>query len=369
MNPRIHLVALPHVRLGTASTHLCAYSGKVMKFCKMMGDSYDIVLYAPESDMVPGVRDQINCLSNVERIATFGLDDDNRLPNWPTDEQSRSFVLRAMAELHNRGAERELVLLSAGETFRAIEKEFPARAMVEPFVGYEGVLRGRVYAAYESYFHMAQVAQKYAVHDIRWYDRVIPPFIDFDDFPLVNSGNGKYLLFLGRLIARKGAHIALQIAEACKLPLIVAGAGGTVSADGKIVGNGVTLESKKIPLSYLGPVSPKIRNELMAGAIAFVCPTTYAEPGGNVAIEAMASGTPVIAPDWGVFSETVVPWKTGFHFRTLREAVDAVSNAKELLPTAIRAEAHNYSLESTMFRFKRWFEDIMGLWSGGWEAL
>ena len=31
------------------------------------------------------------CLSNERRVASFGQDDPNRLPAWPTDEQSAEF--------------------------------------------------------------------------------------------------------------------------------------------------------------------------------------------------------------------------------------------------------------------------------------
>lgn len=350
---RLHLVALPHVRLGTSSTHLCAYSGKIMKFCKMMGDRNEVFLYAPESDPVPGAR-LIQCLSEHARIAIFGKDDPNRLPDWPTDEQSRLFNLAATAKIAEHADPQNLVLLSGGWTHRPILEALSAMLCAEPFCGYPGILTERV--AFESYAWMHSVYAKKGIENIRWYDRVIPPFCDPDEFPHLNNGRGDYLLFVGRMIGRKGPHIALQIAKAAKMPLYVAGAGG----DGGFGGD----------INYLGPVGIEERAKLMAGARALICPTTYVEPGGNVAIEAMMSGTPVIAPDCGVFSETVSHGLSGFHFRTLRTGVDAVETATELRPDKIRAYARErYSLEAIAPKFERWFDDLQQLWGDGWNTL
>ena len=45
---------------------------------------------------------------------------------------------------------------------------------------------------------------------------------------------------------------------------------------------------------YLPPQDVEGRRKLMAEAAAFICPTQYVEPFGNVAVEAQMSGTPVI---------------------------------------------------------------------------
>lgn len=351
---RLHLVSLPHVRLGTPNTHLCAYSAKVEKFVRMMRDRHEIFLYAPESDVVSGAN-LVQCLSEHARIAIFGKDDQNRLPDWPTDVQSRLFNLTTAAKIFERAEPYDLVLLTGGWTHSQIKAALPELMCVEPFVGYEGILTDK--CAFESHAWMHTVYAQKGIKDIRWYDRVIPPFVDPAEFPTLNDGKGEYLLFVGRMIHRKGPHIALQIAKAAGLPLVVAGAGG----DG---GFGKDID-------YRGPVGIEERAKLMAGARALICPTTYVEPGGNVAIEAMMAGTPVIAPDCGVFSETVQSEVSGFHFRTLKEAVDAATVGSICLrPESIRQYAFDrYSLEAIAPKFDRWFEAVNELWGKGWDAL
>lgn len=362
---RLHLVALCHVRLGTPDTHLCAYSGKILKFIRMMGKHHQIVLYCPESDPLPNCE-MVECLSDIHRQKTFGPDDANRLPAWPTDDQFAIFNHRACAALRQNYAQGDLILLSAGYSQRSISQSFQGPQYCEPFVGYDGVLGGNIFAAFESYAHMNSVYRRWDVNDIRWFDCVIPPFVDIDEFPTINGGTGDYLLFVGRLIPRKGAHVALEIAKRCGMKLVVAGSGGRTEG-GVLYGQDVRLEGN---IEYVGPVGIQDRATLMAGAKAFICPTIYFEPGGNVAIEAMMAGTPVIAPDSGVFAETVKHGLSGFHFRMLRDGVDAVHDCAELNPFKIRDYAiDNFSLAATRPKYEKWFADLQTLATPvGWYA-
>lgn len=358
---RLHLVALPHTRVEPAFCG-CAYTSKVLKFCKMMRDRFPIVLYAPAGEPPEGV-DFFPCLGDDERQSIFGQDDPNRLPDWPTDEQSLPFNLNVIRHLREQVHKGDIVLLVAGYGAKIIVDALPKNLYAEPFVGYQGIL-DKTHRAFESYAWMHAVYGRKQIKDIAWFDTVIPPFCDLGDFPIVNDGSGDYLLFLGRLIRRKGPHIAAEIAKASRLPLYVAGAGGEMK-DGVLYGNGVKLEG----VTHIGPVNVQGRALVLAGARALLCPTTYLEPGGNVAIEAMMAGTPVITADFGVFSETVVHRVTGFHFRMLREAVEAVKNTDKLDPAKIRAHAAlNYSLEAVASRFELWFDRLSSLWGKGWYA-
>ncbi len=358
---KLHLVALPHVQLGTELTCLCAYSAKIERFCRALGKEHDIHVYAPEGPDIQGATLH-PCLTNSGRTTIFGEDDANRLPAWPTDEQTAQFNRNVIANL--KPEPHDLILLSGGWTHHLVAVAFPNHIKSEPFIGYFGILNGNVWGAYESSFHMAQTYYRHEIHDVRWFDRVIPPYYDPADFPHLNQGKGDYLLFLGRIIQRKGPHIASEIARACGLPLKVAGAGGQqIGLD--IVAPEVTVSNAE----YVGPVGVKERAKLLAGAKAVLFPTTYAEPGGNVLIEAMACGTPVIASDFGVATETVREGVSGFRFRLLRDAVKAVQRLDELDPKVVRKHAFtNYSLEAVAPKFSKWFSDMGTLFDKGWYA-
>lgn len=360
---RIHLVALPHTQV-SAEFSCCAYTQKVLKMAKMLGHDFEIFLYAPEGPAVPGAK-LIPCLTNERRVSTFGADDHGRLPAWPTEAQSAAFNRAATANLLTHSEPGEMVLFTAGWTHKPIADKLPGRICIEPGVGYEGIFTN--FCAFESSAWMHHVYAKKGINDGRFFDAVIPNYFDLDDFPRINPSpeKGQYLMFLGRLIERKGLHIAAEIAKAAGMPLVVAGPGGKMK-DGKLIGDGVTIEGD---IKYVGALNVEERSAYLAGARALLVPTTYIEPFGGVAVEAMLSGTPVIATPWGAFRETVNPGESGFLFHTLREAVMAVKEAGSLLPSLIRSDAERYSLDVIRFRFLHWFRQLDTLNGEGWYQL
>lgn len=343
----------------------CAYQSKVLKLCKMLGGLHEIFLYAPAGNPVSGAT-LVPCLSNEHRIATFGADDDNRLPEWPNDAQSLQFNLNAAASILERADPHDLVLLSGGLTHLPIQKALSNMVCCESGVGYEGVIGGGVFAAYESHAWRHYVSALRQFRDVRWFDRVIPNYFDSEEFPLLNDGRGDHLLYFGRAIQRKGPHIAWDIAKACGLPLWVAGAGWT-QEDGALVGLDVRLEGSPDQLKLIGPVNVQERAKLLAGAKAVIVATTYLEPFGGVSVEANFAGTPVITSPWGAFTETVQNGVNGFRFSTLREAVEAVEKVGSLKPRAIRKFVHDrYSLAAVAPQFENWFDDLSTLFEDGW---
>jgi glycosyltransferase involved in cell wall biosynthesis len=329
----------------------------------MMGGHHQIYLYAPAGPPVDGAT-LIPCTTEGQRIMTFGSDDPNRLPAWPTDAQSALFnsnaatLIKAYAEPH------DIILLTGGLTHKPIADALPPNTLcVEPGVGYDGIFTN--YCAFESYAWRHTVYRRAGIEDGRWFDTVIPNYFDPLDFPHLNEGKGEYLLFLGRLIFRKGPQIAAEIADACGLPLWVAGAGGTVVNDNLIEGQGVSIKGKN--LRYIGPVDARRRAILLAGAKALIVPTNYIEPFGGVAVEAMMAGTPAITSDWGAFTETVVNGVSGYRIGTLSEAKAAVEKTGSLDPAAVRQSAlDRYSLTAVAPQFDQWFARLQNLWGKGW---
>jgi glycosyltransferase involved in cell wall biosynthesis len=231
-------------------------------------------------------------------------------------------------------------------------------------VGYEGILPVS-HCAFESAAWMHHVYGLKAMRDGRWFDRVIPNYFDPDELPFSRETPGENLLYVGRLISRKGVHTAAQIAEAMGKELVVAGPGAIAHTDGELIvmGEGVIGG----PVRYVGTLGVKERAEVMGKAACLLAPTTYIEPFGGVAVEAMLTGCPVVATDWGAFTETVQPGVSGYRFRTLQQGVDAVERALELNREAVREYAvARYSLDAVAPLYEEWFAACDTLFRDGW---
>ena len=89
-------------------------------------------------------------------------------------------------------------------------------------------------------------------------------------------------------------------------------------------------------VDFLGEVGPRERDPLYAGALATVMLGGWPEPFGLVAIESMATGTPVIARRAGALTETVEHGVTGFLVDDVTEAALAVERVRDLDRRRIR---------------------------------
>ena len=281
--------------------------------------------------------------------------------------------VRAVAEISARAEERDIICLSAGHAQLAVVEALPHLTACEPFVGYKGVLGGRVHAAYESNVWRHFVAGlrtatgDASYDDGRWYDAVVPNYFDLDDFD-VGLEPDDYLLFLGRVSQRKNPQVAAMIARELGMKLVVAGPGVFAVEQGRIIADGCILEGDD--LYYAGVADVETRRHLLANAKALLMPTAFLEPFGGAAVEAMLSGTPAVTTDWGAFTETVVPGVSGYRFHTLAEGCEKTLEALELDRATVAAYAQGrYSLEAVGPQFERWFRQLDGLWRGGWPAM
>ncbi len=367
MRPTLHLLSLPHTQT-TDEFLSCAYTQKVVKFTKMMGSRYPIILYAGEQDETVGRVEHVECVTEKERFGWFGKGFDTVKGGlrWDSNEAYwLRYASRAIPALRERKKPRDLLLVIGGCCQKPISDAVPELHPVEWGVGYEGIYTNQ--CAFESYAWMHHVYGLQKTVNGRAFDAVIPNFFDQDDFLPVDAarGEGRYLLFLGRVTQRKGPHVAGQIAARLGMKLVVAGPGATQEHGGVVKGDLCEIAGD---VEYVGEVGKEERAELLAGAACLLAPTLYIEPFGGVAVEAMMSGCPVVASDWGAFTELVTP-STGRLFRTLGQGAAAVREAMTLDRSKVALEAKaRWSLEAVAPRFERWFDQIGTLWGEGWNT-
>lgn len=374
MGAQLHVVSLPHTQ--TTSDYLtCAYTQKLVRFGKMMRPfGYDVILYSGEHNEAE-CDEHVPLLTERERLEWYEPRDPNDANfggvNWDPNHPSwLTWNGRAISEIAQRWQPRDIVCLSMGCCHQMIadtlQNRLPQFTTCEPGVGYEGI--SSKYRAFESYAWMHYIYGKQGIVNGLFYDAVIPNYFDQDDFPSVETTPGDYLLFVGRVVQRKGILEAALIAERAGKKLLVAGPGVKEYEPGRIVSQESDYEVTG-PVEYVGVLNAKERNELMAGAAALLAPTIYIEPFGGVAVEAMMAGCPVIATDYGAFVETVEDGVTGFRFHTLAEGAAAVDRVTQLDRAAIRERAlSRYSLPAVGQKFDRWFTQLDGLWGQGWGA-
>ena len=194
----------------------------------------------------------------------------------------------------------------------------------------------KIVPVYEKYSHCgAYVAISEADrHPSLDYVATIHHGIDTGAFALGDAGGG-YLLFFGRIHPDKGAAEAIEVARRVDLPLVMAG----------IVQDENYFETQVAPhidgdrVRYLGPVGPERRAAVLGGALALLHLIGFEEPFGFSVVEAMASGTPVIAFRRGSMPELVDDGHSGVLVKDVEEAAAAVPSVLGLDRSAIRARA------------------------------
>lgn len=122
---------------------------------------------------------------------------------------------------------------------------------------------------------------------------------------------GEYLAYMGRLLAQKGADVAIQVAKQTEQSLLIAS--DNIHLQTQFVKEKVLpfVDGKNIRFTGFMS-SQKDREEFLGRAKALLFPISWEEPFGMVMIEAMACGTPVIAYNHGSVSEIVRDGVTGF---------------------------------------------------------
>jgi glycosyltransferase involved in cell wall biosynthesis len=188
------------------------------------------------------------------------------------------------------------------------------------------------------------------------YQWVCPMGYNLDEWE-PNYDYGKYLLYFGRVIECKGLQVVKEIAKRVDMPVIMCGSGDPE----------LFLDPEIPNLIYKEPVTGLARSELLRNAYAMLMPTVYTEPFGGAGVEGQLCGTPLLASDFGAFSETVEHNHTGFRCKTLGDWLDAVANVKELDREYIANSTRmKYSLAAVGDQMDRIFRQIETLSTDGW---
>ena len=195
--------------------------------------------------------------------------------------------------------------------------------------------------------NVAQRIEKFYRRD----STVIYPPVEIPSISRVKKDD--YYLIISRIVGGKGLDLAVKTAVKLGLKLKVAGRPA-----------GYYTEYKKLQklahkgVEFLGYVTDEKRAELYAGAKAFLA-LSEDEDFGITPVEAMLSGTPVVAFRGGGYVESVIDGKTGIFFNepTVESLSSAIKRFEKMKfnPEACISQARKFSKE----RFKEEMKDFV----------
>ncbi|MFO7807641.1 MAG: glycosyltransferase [Candidatus Moraniibacteriota bacterium] len=186
----------------------------------------------------------------------------------------------------------------------------------------------------------------------KYYGReaeVVHPPVDVNNFYLYNGKKDDYLLVVGRMMKYKMMDLVIKACNELKQPLKIIGRGPEYKNLKKIAGPTV---------EFIGRVSDEELREIYSRSKAFVFPQE--EDFGIVAIEALASGRPVIAYASGDIVENIEEGRTGILFYEQKEKalVEAIKklNQIDFDPEYIREKSLPFEKEIFKEKMKNFVE-------------
>jgi glycosyltransferase involved in cell wall biosynthesis len=171
-------------------------------------------------------------------------------------------------------------------------------------------------------------------------DGVVYNPIDIDSWPF-NAEKQDYLLWVGRFVAEKGPQRAIQVAQAVGRRLILAGV--VQPGQERFFTSEIQPHIDGKQISYIGEVGGARKQRLFADAYAFLMPIRWPEPFGMVMVEAMATGTPVLAFPEGAAPEVVEHGVSGFLVKDEDEMAAMVPEAGRLDSLGVRRSAERFA--------------------------
>ncbi|MFA4953113.1 MAG: glycosyltransferase family 4 protein [Candidatus Pacearchaeota archaeon] len=199
--------------------------------------------------------------------------------------------------------------------------------------------------------------------------------VDENKFSLSDEKNN-FVFSLGIIHPRKGQREAIEAGKKSGLDVIIAGNIGIPSYFEKEIAPNIThdISNQKNKLEsylelpgesggrvvYAGEVNDVQKKSLFSNARAFLMPITRPEPFGLVMVEAMLSGTPVIAYRCGSVPEIVADGKTGYIVENVDEMRKAIGEAGNLSSQECRDYAiKNFSKTRMAERYLEVYQELI----------
>ncbi len=161
------------------------------------------------------------------------------------------------------------------------------------------------------------------------------------------------LAWVGRIAPEKGLEDAVAASQITNIPLKIM---GKIQDD--LYWQKICQDYPNAPLEYLGFLSTNQMQQVVRECKASLMTPHWIEAFGNVAIESLACGVPVICYRRGGPVEIIQDGKTGFLVESdsVNGLVDAIAHLDEINRYTCRHQAEaEFSLSALGDRFEKWF--------------
>jgi glycosyltransferase involved in cell wall biosynthesis len=131
---------------------------------------------------------------------------------------------------------------------------------------------------------------------------VLPTWLPSSEFVVESqSGAGEYALFVGRVTEDKGALVAIEAAAESQVPLRIAGDGPDIRRAQQLA------QQLSAPVEFLGRIDGQALVAARMGAAFALLPSKWREVLPFSALEALASGLPLLTSDRGGLPDLTEP--------------------------------------------------------------
>ncbi|HLY98428.1 MAG TPA: glycosyltransferase [Candidatus Angelobacter sp.] len=209
-------------------------------------------------------------------------------------------------------------------------------------------------------FNCVSASQARSFADLQAAETVVPNGILLERFAGNANQPREGLFWLGRICPEKAPHIALDIAQRARMPITLAGEVYPFSYHQQYFSDQVLPRLRQMPDAiFISKPSPALKRRLLAEAQAMLITSQAEETSSLVAMEAAASGTPVVAFRRGALPEIVKDGVTGFLADSFEEAVLLLSRIGDIRSEECRRHAARFSSDKMAQSYDSLYEQVM----------
>jgi UDP-glucose:tetrahydrobiopterin glucosyltransferase len=328
---------------------------------------HEVTLFARDTSFVPGVAIETVSVPDSVLPASFSGEAHERAADAAFFTQANLF-LDLFLQLRQRRDEFDVVHVHAFDwpayTASALLSEIPVLHTLHlPALSPEINEALRVLDQHGHLVRLVTVSHSCArtYEPYTAIDAVIYNGLDLDAIPFSPApSKDAPLLFAGRIAPEKGVEAAIDIAEMAGYRLLIAG--GIYDRPYFEERVQPRLQEAGDRVAYLGQLERLALWKIMGQSLGLLFPIEWDEPFGLTAVEAMATGTPVIAYRRGAVDEIIRHCETGFLVEE-GERAQAAAFVDDLydIPRA-RCRAHveqHFALDAMIDAYERVYREAI----------